>query len=189
MAERSARAAATVEDLYGVDSKAELIDGAIVPMGSTGDVPSYAASEIFESLREHGRRTGAGRAVNDNVGFVVDLPGRRTFSPDAAYRTGPPAGTRFFEGAPVFAVEVRSEGDYGPAAERAITAKRRDDFAAGTRAVRDVDLLDPASTVRLYRAERPDDPVRFGRGDVADAGDAVPDWSMAVDELFVPGVG
>jgi hypothetical protein len=35
----------------------------------------------------------------------------------------------------VFAVEVRSEDDYGPAAEKALAAKRADDFAAGTRVV------------------------------------------------------
>jgi len=34
-------------------------------------------------------------------------------------------GMRFAEGAPVFAVEVRSENDYGPAAARAIPATRR----------------------------------------------------------------
>jgi Uma2 family endonuclease len=48
---------------------------------------------------------------------------------------------KFFEGAPVFAVEVRSEGDYGPAAERELAEKRADYFAAGTLAVWDVDLL------------------------------------------------
>jgi Uma2 family endonuclease len=39
---------------------------------------------------------------------------------------------RFFEGAPVFAVEVRSENDYGPDAEREIVQKRADYFAAAT---------------------------------------------------------
>jgi hypothetical protein len=39
------------------------------------------------------------------------------------------------------AVEVRSEGDYGPAAEREMAAKRRDYFAAGTQVVWDVDVL------------------------------------------------
>src|SRR3712207_7434649 len=35
-------------------------------------------------------------------------------------------GMKFLEGAPVFAVEVRSEGDYGPAAEQAMAEKRAD---------------------------------------------------------------
>jgi len=39
----------------------------------------------------------------------------------------------FLEGAPHLAVEVRSEGDYGPVAERDITAKIADYFAAGAK--------------------------------------------------------
>lgn len=56
----------------------------------------------------------------DNTGFIVDLPHRKSFSPDVAFFTGEVGegvNLRFIEGAPVFAVEVRSEGDYGPAAE------------------------------------------------------------------------
>jgi hypothetical protein len=39
---------------------------------------------------------------------------------------------RFCEGAPIFAVEVRSAYDYGPAAEREVATKRTDYFACGT---------------------------------------------------------
>jgi len=58
-----------------------------------------------------------------------------------AYHIGPPTGREFLEGAPIFAVEVRSKNDYGPAAERAMKAKRDDYFACGTLVVWDVDLL------------------------------------------------
>ncbi len=61
---------------------------------------------------------------------------------------------KFFQGAPVFAVEVRSEGDYGPRAEREMAAKRADYFAAGTLVVWDVDLLSE-NVVRVYRANDP----------------------------------
>ena len=61
----------------------------------------------------------------------MHLPNRENFSPDAAFYVGPDPGMKFYEGAPVFAVEVRSEGDYGPAAEEALAAKRADYFAAG----------------------------------------------------------
>jgi hypothetical protein len=44
----------------------------------------------------------------------------------------PCTGGKFLQGAPLFAFEVPSEGDFGPAAEREIAAKRRDYFAAGT---------------------------------------------------------
>ena len=184
MARRHARERATIEDLYLVDGKAELIGGEVVHVPPTGFMPGSAAVEIVASLRGHALRTRTGRAIGDNVGFRVDLPERGSFSPDAAYWTGPTSGMKFLDGAPTFAVEVRSEGDYGAAAERAMAAKRADYFAAGTLVVWDVDLLDPIATVRVHETGRPDAPRRFGRGETADAGDAVPGWSMPVDALF-----
>ncbi len=90
---------------------------------------------------------------------------------------------RFFEGAPVFAVEVRSEGDYGPRAEADIAEKRADYFAAGTLVVWDVDLL-ADDVVRVYRSTDPEHPTVYRRGETAEAEPAVPGWSMAVDDLF-----
>ena len=161
--ERAGRA--TVDDLYGIDGKAELIDGEIVLMGPTGDHPSHASLQIVFSLNDHARRTGFGRAVGDNAGFVVNLPRRRSLSPDAAFWTGPSSGMKFFDGAPIFAAEVRGEGDYGAAAEREIVAKRDDYFAAGTRVVWDVDLLSDSAIVRAYSIEESDasTPVRARR--------------------------
>jgi Uma2 family endonuclease len=90
---------------------------------------------------------------------------------------------RFFEGAPVFAVEVRSEGDYGRKAEADIAAKRADYFAAGTLVVWDVDLLS-AEVVRVFRADDPNTPTVYRRGERAEAEPAVPRWTMLVDDLF-----
>jgi Uma2 family endonuclease len=92
-------------------------------------------------------------------------------------------GMRFAEGAPIFAVEIRSENDCGLAAERAIAAKRADYFACSTQVVWDVDLLSP-EVIKSYKISDPDNPVIFRRGDIADAEPAVPGWRMAVDELF-----
>jgi Uma2 family endonuclease len=89
----------------------------------------------------------------------------------------------FLEGAPVFAVEIRSKSDYGPAAERAMREKRADYFACGTLVVWDVDLQSE-DVVKSYKASDPDNPVIFRRGDMADAEPAVPGWCMAVNELF-----
>jgi Uma2 family endonuclease len=72
--------------------------------------------------------------------ICVNLLHREAFSPAVAYHIGPRMGMRFAEGAPVFAVEVRSENDYGPAAERAMAEKHADYFACGTLVVWDVDL-------------------------------------------------
>jgi Uma2 family endonuclease len=174
---------ATIEDLYRIEDKAEIVDGKLVIMSPTGGAPGYAADEIFVSLRGYSRRTGIGRAVADNKAFVVNLPRRRSFSPDAAYYVGPSPGMRFFEGAPIFAVEVRSEGDHGPAAETRLAAKRGDYFSAGTLVVWDVDLL-REDVVRAYRVTQPATPTRYGRGENAEAEPAVPGWTMPVDDLF-----
>jgi Uma2 family endonuclease len=179
------RTKATIEDLYRVPGKAELVNGEIILMAPTGGGPGYAGDEVFVSLREHVKRTGQGRAVGDNKGFRVYLPHRESFCPDAAYHTGPSPGMRFYEGAPVFAVEVRSENDYGPKAEAAMADKRADYFAAGTLVVWDVDLLSE-DVVRAYHAGDPENPKIFRRGEMADAEPAVPGWRMPVDDLFDP---
>ena len=177
------KARATIEDLYDAPGKAEIINGELVLMSPTGEGPNYAAGEVFASLRQHSRRSGIGRAVTDNAGFKVNLPHRDSLSPDAAYYVGPSRGMKFFERAPVFAVEVRSLSDYGPKAEQRIAEKRQDYFAAGTLCLWDVDLLNP-DVVKCYIANDPDNPIIFRRGDIANAGEAVPGWSMPVDDLF-----
>jgi Uma2 family endonuclease len=174
---------ATIDDLYRVPGKAELVDGEIVLMSPTGWAPSYAASEIFVSLREYAHRMKRGYAVTDNCAFRVELPNRESFSPDAAYHVGKWPGMKFFDGAPVFAVEVRSEGDYGPKAEVNMARKRADYFAAGTLVVWDVDLLSD-DVVKVYRASDLNEPTTYRRGDIAEAEPAVPGWSMAVEGIF-----
>ena len=174
---------ATIEDLYKVEGKAELVDGEIVHMSPTGGRPNRVAGEIFVSLRDYERRTKSGYAVSDNAAFVVSLPRRKSFSPDAAFYVGE-VTMKFFEGAPVFAVEVRSEGDYGPKAEEAMARKRADYFAAGTRVVWDVDLLSE-DVVKVYRSDNPENPTAYGRGETAEAEPALPGWTMPVDDLFV----
>ena len=179
---------ATIEDLYRVpeNGKAELVNGRFVHFSPTGFLPGRSGGEIYASLRQHERQVGGGFALPDNVGFVVNLPHRRSFSPDAAFYTGPPpahAG-QFLPGAPAFAAEVRSENDYGPKAEREMAAKRADYFAAGTLVVWDMDVLQ-AQVVRVYRAGGdPDRPDVFSAGDVADAEPAVPGWRLPVDDLL-----
>lgn len=74
-------------------------------------------------------------------------------------------------------------GDYGPAAEKAMAAKRADYFAAGTLVVWDVDLFSE-DVVRKYSATTPDQPTIFRKGEIADAEPAMPGWTMKVDELF-----
>jgi Uma2 family endonuclease len=176
---------ATIEDLYNVpeNAKAEIVNGELILMSPTGGSPNYAAGEIFASLREHAKKNKTGRAVSDNAGFRVNLPGRESFSPDAAYYIGPKPGMKYFEGAPIFAAEVRSENDYGPDAEREIAKKRADYFASGTKVEWDVDLLSD-DVIKVYRYTDPNNPTIYRRGEIAEAEPAVPGWRMPVDDLF-----
>ena len=179
----SIKVEATIEDLYKVEGKAELVNGEILEMPLTGYLPHYAALEISFSLRSYKKQTRKGYAIGDNAAFLVNLPHRKSFCPDAAYYVGPNPGMKFFNGAPVFAVEVRSKTDYGPRAERQMAQKRADYFAAGTLVVWDVDLLSD-DVVRVYRANDPERATIYHRGEVAEAEPAVPGWAMAVDDLF-----
>jgi len=178
-----AKTHATIDDLYKVEGKAELVNGEIVCMSPTGGRPSRTSGDIYTSLRVYERRVGGGYAFPNNAAFAVQLPHRESFSPDASWYVGSAPDMRFLQGAPVFAVEVRSEYDYGRAAERAMREKRADYFACGTQVVWDVDLQSE-DIIKCYKASDPENSIIFKRGDVADAEPAVPGWRMAVDELF-----
>ena len=188
LSQTSSRTRATIDDLYRVEGKAELIDGEIVRFMPTGYRPGRVALKIAMSLEAFSERHGLGTVLGDNIGYAVTElnSGRESFSPDASYYDGPlPAvAMRFIDGAPTFAVEVRSEGDYGPAADRAYAAKRLDYFEAGTLAVWDVDPI--AEVIRCHRRDAPDAPIRFARGQEADAEPAVPGWRVAVVDVFPP---
>lgn len=177
------KARATIEDLHRVQGKAEIVDGELLVMEPTGFMPTRASLAIAISLRDYERRTRRGWALSDNAAFVVNLPHRQSFSPDAAFFVGKTTGMKFLEGAPVFAAEVRSEHDYGPSADEKLARKRADYFAAGTLVVWDVDLA-AEDVISVYRATAPREPTRYRRTELAEAEPALPGWTMAVDDLF-----
>lgn len=179
---------ATLEDLARTEGKAELIGGRIVALMATGVRPNRIAARIFRSLDDYAERTGQGVALTDNMGFAVPelRSGRESFSPDAAYYSGPlPADEmEFIRGAPTLAVEVRSKEDYRSGAAREQAAKRADYFEAGTLVVWDVDPVDRC--VRVYRPDDPDAPAVYRDGDEAEAEPAMPGWRMEVSRIFGP---
>jgi Uma2 family endonuclease len=177
----------TLDDLMKVNGKAELINGGIVPIMPSGRIPNLVAGRIYRSLCEYADKTGRGEAYTDNMGYTVTPPllsGRQSFSPDVSFDFGPfpPDGMSFNDRPPVFAAEVRSKNDYGPAKDRECEDKRRDYFFAGTRVVWDVDPV--AETITSYKADDPLTPIVSRRGDTADAEPAVPGWRPAVDAIF-----
>ncbi len=174
---------ATLEDLALVKGKAELVNDRIVVLPLSGFLPSFVSGQILASLSFYAHQTRKGYALVGSVAFVVDLPNRKSFSPDVSYYTDKPTGMKFLDGVPVFAVEVRSEGDYGAKAEKEMSKKRADYFAAGTLVVWDVDVLSQ-DIIRSYQVKKPEKPMIYRRGDKAKAEAAVVGWEMAVDELF-----
>ena len=179
---------AVVEDLFKVEHRAEIIGGKIVLMAGTGDLPGVVALNVAVSLRLYARTRRVGVTYGDNTIYALRPPlpdnERETFLPDASYYTGPRPVNRMdpITGTPDLAVEVRSKGDYGRAAERDMADKRADYFRAGTLVVWDVDPV--AEIVAVYRADAPELPTIYHRGEIAEAEPAAPGWRMAVDEVF-----
>jgi hypothetical protein len=120
------------------------------------------------------------------MGFALPDPltsGRESFSPDASFTLAPPPlAMGLVVGAPTFAVQVRSENDYGPARDQEYAAKRADYFEAGPLVVCDVDPV--GRTVTKYAAANPTACTVFRPGDAADAEPAVPGWRLDVAALF-----
>ena len=167
--------------------KAEIIGGRIKHFDMTGDKPSRAARNIVFALMLWKKASGAtGEPYTDGAAFLCDLAHRQSFSPDAAYYTGVLSGMKFLPEPPVFAVEVRSENDYGAATDREMQDKRADYFATATEVVWGVDLLGETVIVSKYtKAGGATTPVAiFKRGDVADAEPAAPGFTITVDDLF-----
>jgi len=171
---------ATIADLERVGGKAEIVNGKLVLTSPTSGYHGMAALNIATRLKLHQRAVGGGSAYGDNVAFVVSET--RSFSPDAAWHPEP-AVRRLVHSAPRFAVEIRSESNDGPAAEREMAWKRADYFAAGTQVVWDVDVL-REELIRVYHATDPEAPTIYRRGEIAEAEPAVPGWRFPVDELY-----
>lgn len=174
---------ATVADFHYLKGKAEIVGGRLVVIAPAGFVPVRATGAILLSLMAYRDEHGGGVPFGSTLAFLVDLPHRRSLCPDASWYTGPDARAGFPPVAPVFAAEIRDEANYGEEFEEHFTAKRADYFAAGTQVVWDVDVL-REELIRVYRADDPENPVIYRRGEVAEAEPAVPGWRFPVDELF-----
>lgn len=132
---------ATIDDLYRIEGRAEVVHGQIRHLGLMEAMPGRACDEILFSLYNYVENRDIGRATGGSHAYQVSLPNRESFSPNVGLYTGPPMGMQFLRGAPRFAVEVRNSDDRGAAEDELHAAKRADYFAAGTLVVWDVDLL------------------------------------------------
>ncbi len=174
---------ATIDDRYQCEGRAELIQGRIVELPLQGGLAGYATGRVSSALAEYEKLTKSGRAFASKQAYVVDLPHRQSFSPDASYHSIRKLSAKFVDGAPIFAVEVRSEHDYGPAAERKMSQKRADYFAAGTLVVWDVDVLH-GYTIRSYRHVQPESPQVFTQDQIATVELALSGFEFPVANLI-----
>lgn len=180
----------TFDDLMTAGVKAELVNGKVVALMPSGRYSGRIARRVTRSLEDYVLAGGLeGEAIQDNVGYTFSTPlpsGRQSLSPDSSFLPGPvpPAPMPFVKDEPPsFAVEVRSESDYGPAKDRDYAIKRKDYFFAGSQVVWDVDPK--AKTVTVYRADDPLAGLALTMSDTADAEPVVPGWRVAVADLFV----
>lgn len=180
----SRRPDATLEDLlhYPDHGRAELVCGKIVMIPPMTIRAGRAVLNILVSLNEYEKQARFGYALPSKVGYLVDLPHRKSFCPDCSFYVGP-LTMDLPNGAPLFAVEMWDIGDCSCFMEDEFAAKRRDYFATGTEVVWDVDIH-REDVVRVYRKSTPDEPTLYRRGEVAEAEPALPGWRMPVDKLF-----
>jgi len=176
----------TAQDLlrFGDDGvRRELVNGRVIEMPPAGGTHGEIASMVIWFLVEHVRRTGAGKVLSGDTGFILAVPGdpERVRAPDAAFisRDRLPGGRlpeAFISGAPDLAVEVLSPSDTIIEAQQ----KVRDYLDSGVRLVW---LFTPqARTVTVYRA---DGSARLLRDrDTLDGEDVLPGLSIPLMEIF-----
>lgn len=173
----------TVEELEraSLDGRHELIDGALVEMTPSGDRASTTAMRLGSRLNLHVEARDLGRVYGADGGFVL-FPDRQLVRvPDVAFVRSerlPSEATRdgFPRLAPDLVVEVVSPGD--SAAE--VLDKVEMYLKAGVRLVW---VVDPRA--RTVAVHTPDRSVRLLTvGDELDGGVVLPDFRVAVAEVF-----
>jgi Uma2 family endonuclease len=136
--------------------------------------PREVATTTLMSLPVYSKQRNRGKAFGDGLGYIVpELTSTRdAFCPDASHYDAPMMADpmKFISEPPTFAIEVRSESDYGPAADNAYEPKRVEYFEVGTKVVWDVDPM--GEWVMGYTSPA-DDGMEFRRGRIADAEPAV----------------
>jgi Uma2 family endonuclease len=159
----------------------ELLRGELRVMEPAGIEHGRVAAIAAGVLLAHVARIGSGVVLGAETGFVLESDPDTVRAPDASYisqerydRVGPT--TRYWPGAPDFAVEVLSPEDR----PGEVREKLREWLAAGTIAVV---VLDPAKrTATVHR--RGHEARVHGLGDTLDLSDAVPGFRPTVAELF-----
>jgi Uma2 family endonuclease len=173
--------AALPDDLPTGPAVYEVHDGRLVVMAPPGDLHGAYESNLVYQLKLQGEMKGHGRARSGDVGIILRRKPDRLFGADALFicndrlpiRTSPEG---YLETIPDLVGEVRSKNDRpGKVADK--VAKY---LAAGVRLVW---VLDPPT--QTVTAHRPGQPPRvFAAGETLTADDVIPDFAVAVTDLF-----
>jgi len=159
----------------------ELLRGELTNVVPPGYRHGRVVAAVAAKLEQHVAARGLGHVLAGDPGFHLSSDPDTVRAPDVAFvaqarvdALGVPDG--FWPGAPDVAIEVVSPGDsYSDLQEKALEW-----LAAGARLVL---VVDPRRrTVTAYRSA--DRIVELSAGQVLDASDGVPGWSISVEELF-----
>ncbi|MGD0899495.1 MAG: Uma2 family endonuclease [Thermoguttaceae bacterium] len=161
--------------------RCELLRGELVMMSPAGSEHGVVVVRVTGPLNAFVRQHSLGEVLGAETGFKIGHRPDTVRAPDVAFvsrdRWPPQAPKGFFPGAPDLAVEVISPGDR--ASE--VLAKVEDWLDAGCRAVW---VVDPETrTVAVYHGRTAVEVLRVG--DHLDGGELLPDFRLAVAEIFV----
>jgi Uma2 family endonuclease len=178
------RPTTTADDLLVMDllpGRYDLIDGELIRMPPAGEAHGVRSYRIIRRLGPHVEAGDLGQVYPPETGFVLPGDPEPVVSPDVAFvrkhRLDPNRDQEgYLRVAPDFAVEIVSPSDYPLIVERKIAK-----YLAAN-----VPLLwvvyPESRTVRVLGAGR--EPAEFGEGDVLDGGEVLPDFRLAVADIF-----
>jgi Uma2 family endonuclease len=180
----SAPSVTTADELFAMPDdgvRHELLRGELRELTKPGFEHGRVAATVGALLFIHARQTGTGVTVAAETGCLLARDPDTVRAPDAAFISKKRADevgqtVKFWPGAPDLAVEVVSPSD----TFHEVEDKALEWLAAGAIAVL---VIDPAKqTATVYRGKG--DARVYDIGEIVDLSDAVPDFSVAVAELF-----
>lgn len=168
-----------VQAKLGSDYRVELVDGKITIMNPSGYESDEVAFRFGRRLADWVEPNRLGRVTGSSAGFT--LPDSNTRAPDVSFvradrlRRAPRS---FAQLAPDLMVEVKSPSDSVNDLENKIANFLQQGTQVGI-------LIDPEDhIVRVFRTG--EETVTLRDGDVLTIPDLLPDWSVAVSELWSP---
>lgn len=174
----------TADELFEMEKdeyRYELIQGRLICTAPTGGDHSLIGLGFGARLWLHVREGGYGNAYGSDAGFIFARDPDTVLSPDAAFLRHdrvptPEEHSRFLPVVPDLTVEVISPSD------RLVQVREKAEYyiEAGVRLVW---VINPRNrTVIVYSPDSP--PHTLNQDDELDGGDVLPDFRLAVSEIF-----